>query len=403
MEERIQYLLAGWMQGGLTEAENSAFYQLLVDDDQNELFKEALDAVWFSKEFNDKMGEDSAAKIFREITGAKVVPMRKTWTKWVAAAVIVFVVCGLWFVVSQESNLRRETPVIAKTHDVPAPNSSRAMITLADGTKVYLDSVGNGTVAQQGNTNVIKTEDGRIIYSHEDTKAQSEIAYNTLSNPRGSKVIDMQLSDGSHVWLNAGSSVKYPVAFVGNERKVEITGEAYFEVAHVESPALKGTPFNKGGRANALPFIVQHGDVSVTVLGTHFNVNAYDDEEVLRVTLLEGSVKVSANNKSVFIKPDEQAVVNTTSHSLLTNSSVDIDEVMAWKNGRFVFNSADIQSIMRQISRWYDVDVVYEGQITEREFTGKINRNVNASEVMAMLEYAGVHFKIEGRKIVVMP
>jgi ferric-dicitrate binding protein FerR (iron transport regulator) len=180
--------------------------------------------------------------------------------------------------------------------------------------------------------------------------------------------------------------VRYPVAFIGSDRKVEITGEAYFEVTH---DARK-------------PFIVSKGETSVTVLGTHFNVNAYDDEDALRVTLLEGSVKVSANNNSVTIKPNEQAVIKSNA-PLTIDHSVDVEQVMAWKNGLFRFNNTNILSIMQQVKRWYDVDVVYEIPTQNLNFSGFVGRKENVSQLLKIMELTGlVRFKVEGKKITVI-
>jgi ferric-dicitrate binding protein FerR (iron transport regulator) len=243
--------------------------------------------------------------------------------------------------------------------------------------------VGGGTLAVQNEVQVMKTAEGKVVYTGATTKG--ELVYNTLFNPRGSKVVDMQLSDGSHVWLNAGSSLTYPVAFVGNERKVTIKGEAYFEVAHDDSK----------------PFVVSKDDVSVTVLGTHFNVNAYDDEDALKVTLLEGSVRVASNGNLKVIKPGEQAIA--ASGKLQVASDVDLNEVMAWKNGIFKFKDATIESVMRQIARWYDVEVSYEGKVTNH-FIATIPRNVSAANAFKILEQTGgVNFKIEGNKVMVTP
>jgi len=225
-------------------------------------------------------------------------------------------------------------------------------------------------------------------------------------------VISLTLSDGTKVWLNSESSLKYPTAFNGNAREVEITGEAYFEVRSQES----------GARSGASPFIVRKKDVSVTVLGTHFNVNAYDDEDVIKVTLLEGSVRMSSlledqgaslrggiprasgqsQLKSVILKPGEQGVV-TQNSELRTQNSVDLEAVMAWKNGKFIFNETSIDVIMKQISRWYDVEVEYVGAKPDVHFIGDISRRENISEVLKMLEQTkAVKFSIEGEKIKVM-
>jgi ferric-dicitrate binding protein FerR (iron transport regulator) len=282
---------------------------------------------------------------------------------------------------------KEEQPTIAANPptDIAAPTGNRATITLADGTKVFLDSAGKGQLAQQGTIKLIKLANGKIAYQPVDNGRGQSIAYNTLSNPRGSKVIDMQLSDGSHVWLNAGSSITYPVAFIGSDRRVELEGEGYFEVA-------------KDAKRK---FIVTANGVSTEVLGTHFNVNAFkDDGDDIKITLLEGSVKINNGNASGLLKPGQQALV---AKEVKIVSDVDLHLVMAWKNGYFQFDKASLQNVMKQISRWYDVDVVYEGYNQPREFAGEIQRDLSLSEVLKILEKNKVHFRIEGKKLRVMP
>jgi transmembrane sensor len=329
-------------------------------------------------------------------------PRTQLWKRIaVAASIILVVSIGVYVISTKEkSQPTHDSPLT--THDVPAPDKNRAQIKLSDGQIIYLDSAANGELVTQSNVVVTKTADGKIIYAVIPTKEGSVANYNTLMNPRGSRVIDMTLADGSHVWLNAGSSITYPVAFTGSERKVSITGEAYFEIAkHHLPPALAG-----GKKGVRLPFIVSaNNKADVTVLGTHFNVNSYDDEADIKVTLLEGSVQVSAKTQrssfsAVKIKPGEQAVFTNDSR-LTTTGSVDLNAVMAWKNGTFEFKSADIESIMRQVARWYDVEIVYEEKVNSK-FNGKIPRTMSAMNVFKVLEETGgVHFKIEGKKVVV--
>src|SRR6185312_1588485 len=195
------------------------------------------------------------------------------------------------------------------------------------------------------------------------------------------------LSDGSKVWLNAESAITFPTAFTGNERKVTIKGEAYFEVAHDASK----------------PFQVTVNGMQVQVLGTHFNINAYEDDDYIKTTLLQGSVKVTKGNESVLIAPGEQAKVNNASGDIKIKKDVDLDEAVAWKNGFFYFSHADLQTVLRQFSRWYDVDVEYEGVLPKRLFEGKIQRSLNLSEALRILETNDVHFKIMGKKIEVTP
>ena len=306
------------------------------------------------------------------------------WFYRIAAAIIIGAIAlGGYFMVLQPNKKKPETASaqISKK-DIRAPASSNAILTLSNGKTIVLDSASNGSLAVQGNINVIKLADGQIVYNG---KANSEMQYNILTVPKGSKVASITLADGTKVWLNAASSLKYPVAFGGNERKVEITGEAYFEVAHNA----------------AIPFKVQKDSMQVTVLGTHFNVNAYEDETDIKVTLLEGAVKINKGNAVGLLKPGQQAKI---AGGIKTINAVDTDEVMAWINEKFQFGEAtDITSVMKQIARWYDVDVEYKG-IISGHIGGTISRNENVSQVLKMLEMTGgVTFKIDEKKVIVMP
>lgn len=304
---------------------------------------------------------------------------------WWAAAAVIFLLGTCTYLLF--FNNTAKPPQISKVlpADVKAPQLNRATITLADGQKIYLDSAGNGALVQQGNVALVKLESGEIAYKHGSGEEDNKLQYNTLSNPRGSKVINMILADGSKVWLNAGSSLTYPVAFIGNERKVSISGEAYFEIAH---NAIK-------------PFIVNKDDIEIKVLGTHFNVNAFEDEgQDTRITLLEGSVKVNNGNKNGLLKPGQQAQV---AKEIKVTGDVDLNLVMAWKNGYFQFNNTSLQNVLKQVSRWYDVDVVYEGSNKPRQFVGEMQKDLNLSEMLKILEKNDVHFRIEGKKLVIIP
>lgn len=309
----------------------------------------------------------------------KVVPIyrRGFFRIAVAACIAALIFVGGYFIFFNDKK-GNDIPPIAKTNDIQPPKDNKAMIKLPDGTDILLDTL---TTINQGNITVTKTADGRIIY----TGFGEEVKFNTLTNPRGNKVIDIELSDKSHVWLNAGSSITYPIAFNGNDRKVTMTGEVAFQVTH---DARK-------------PFTVTKGEVSVTVLGTEFNINAYEDEPNIKVTLLEGSVKVNSNQRSLTIKPNQQAVVSGGSVDLNTN--VNLEEVMAWRNGKFYLNNSSIESIMREVSRWYDVEVIYEGKIPGG-FDGGLSRNNPISKLLQIMEASNrVHFEIEGRTIKVKP
>jgi hypothetical protein len=272
-----------------------------------------------------------------------------------------------------------------------APGGDKAILILGDGSQVILDNTKNGTIGQQGNAKVLKIDAGKLAYNMQSggKDIPKVIPFNTVSTPRGGQ-FQIELPDGSTVWLNATSSLRFPTAFIkGKERKVELTGEAYFEVTKNET----------------MPFKVIVNKMEVQVLGTHFNVMAYSNEHEIKTTLLEGSVKINStvNKKSIVIKPGQQASLDNTNSEINVSQNIDVDLVVAWKNGFTAFKSADISTIMRQVERWYDVDVNYQGVVPERTFTGKISRNANLSELLRLLEVSKIHFTIDGRKITVLP
>jgi transmembrane sensor len=304
-----------------------------------------------------------------------------------SAAAILFLFLSAYFVYTliphNSSSLNVKGTQQAVDNEVQ-PGGNKAVLALGNGETVLLDEAKPGEVARQGNTQVYKTANGEVVYKSGD-KSTEEFVYHTLSTPRGGQY-KLLLPDGSNVWLNSASSVRYPTVFAGAERTVEVTGEVYFEIAHDASK----------------PFVVKVNEMDIRVLGTHFNVNAYSDERSVNTTLLEGSVMLSKGGYTAKLRPGQQAqIADRTDFKLLND--VDVDEVVAWKNGYFSFNRADLHTVMRQIARWYDVTISYEGQIPHREFVGKIKRNNNASEVLKILQESKVHFRIEGKKIIVMP
>lgn len=312
------------------------------------------------------------------------------WLRYAAAVLFVIIGSGTYLLLQHKTSAKdtaiasyKELPKQIKK-DLP-PGSNKALLTLADGSTIVLDDAKNGTLTKQGNTKILKLN-GKLAYDPENTE-DHEILYNTISTPRGGQY-QIELPDGSQVWLNAVSSVHFPTSFAGKERRVEITGEAYFEVA----------------KNAAMPFKVivapPAGDgYEIEVLGTHFNIMAYSDEAAVKTTLLEGSVKINHDNKTTLLKPGQQARLQDKSIKIIND--VDVEEVVAWKNGYFNFAAASLQQVMRQIARWYDVDISYEGKIPERRFGGKISRDNNASEVLKVLELSKVKFRIENNKIIV--
>jgi transmembrane sensor len=272
--------------------------------------------------------------------------------------------------------------------DLITTGGNKAVLTLANGSRIELNEAGEGKLANQGNVLITKTKDGKLIYQIKGNTNAESAGENIISTPRGGQ-FQVILPDQTRVWLNAASSIAFPAAFKGNERNVKVTGEVYFEVAHdVRRPFLVRT----------------RQDVTVEVLGTHFNVNAYDDEPVIAATLLSGSVLVKTTSASKTIVPGEQARVNTNQNSKINVSTVNTNNVVAWKDDLFIFEKEDIQTAMRRISRWYNVDIVYTKGIPQKTIGGTINRFKDVSELLDLIELTGgVKFKIEGRRILVMP
>jgi hypothetical protein len=315
----------------------------------------------------------------------------------VAASVLLLLSIGAYFVRHHQppQQIAQNQP-----HDI-APGSNKAILTLANGQKIVLADIKNGTIVNQGATTIAKTVDDEIIYNSTSSQKEEELAknsspsgkteneaLNTITTPRGGQY-QVILPDGSHVWLNSASSIKFPVAFTGNSREVTITGEAYFEVA----------------RNKAKPFRVISNFQTVEVLGTHFNINAYADESLVKTTLLEGSVRITQlqPRATAILEPGQQATTSNQA-AIQIIKDFDTEEITAWKNGYFMFNHEPIESIMRKVARWYDVDVIYQQVLKNDWFNGSVSRYKNISEVLHKLELTGqIHFKIEGRRIIVMP
>lgn len=391
--ERLRFLYNRFVTDTASPAEVEEFWTLLnAAGEEDPLYEPAMQL------FNDAVpqsigGKDWSAAWRRIMEQAEqeapVVRLRSLRYRWwiAAASVLLLLLGGMW-VYQQQTPKNDRTPAAVATNDVKAPASIRATLTLSDGSRVYLDAAGSGQLAAENGTQVMKTTDGRIVYQPSGEPGW-EVHYHTLTNPRGSQVVDIELGDGSHVWLNAGSSITYPVAF-GSERRVKMTGEAYFEIQ-------KSTVRNQ-----RIPFYVEANGTITEVLGTHFNVNAYEEEQVVRITLLEGAVAVKKGELHVKIVPGEQAIAGD--QRLSKSGNVDMEQVMAWKNGQFVFAGDDIKSVMRQLSRWYDITVRYEGALPEEEFVGIISRSRydNISSILRLLEGTGTfHFDLQGTNVTV--
>jgi transmembrane sensor len=371
--ERIAELILRQLQGEISSEEATELQHWVGASSANQAFFTSLNDP---QKLNEEVLAffESKQRIYQQIQLSLPKPkvISFNWKKWMAAATVMGILVSSYFIFFHNEKNQPEI-VKVETKDVEAPKITKATITLADGRKVSLDSL---TTLAQDNVTITRNANGEVFYSGN----ASEIRYNTLINPRGSKVVQLTLVDGTKVWLNSESSLKYPTAFAGTTRNVEITGEAYFEVAKDQSKK----------------FIVTANNLTTEVLGTYFNINTYPDESSSRVTLVEGSISVN----KILIQPNQQAQLTASGINILNN--VDVESVMAWKNGTFDFGGADVEATMRTLARWYDVEVVYEGPRPVANFRGTIARQENISEVLKMLEITkAVQFKVEGRKVIV--
>ncbi len=396
--ERLQYLFKKYLDNKLSREELLELLNIVNDTTIETALSPELKSIWINaaKEqisLPDSEWDSKMHFLMRQFDQAdsKIISLqqRTSWygrVKWVAASILVVILSGsiYWFMAHTGKEGLAKTDAQANQIKDIGPGTEKAILTLADGTKISLDSAANGLLTQQGNTTVIKQANGKLRYN-KSNEGSKEIGYNVLIVPRGGQY-QVELADGSKVWLNANSSLRYPTAFTGSERKVEITGEAYFEVAKDASK----------------PFKVKLNKMEIEVLGTHFNVNAYEDEPAIRATLLEGRIKIKQDNAVNFLKPGQQARLDKNGKMELKEDA-DLEEAVAWKEGKFQFEEASVDVVMRQIARWYDVDVEYKGIVSEH-FGGTISRNVNLSKVLSMLELTGgVKFDVDGKKIIVQP
>lgn len=388
-KEQITYLLDAYTWGRATEEETNELMNWVLKAENDEDLKGYVLDIWEQQHSGEIYAPVDWEELYSQIISASDIEKPKVSGKvrvlrWVAAASLLLTASAIYFYFNwdkQENTLAYQQ--IKK--DVAPPSGDKAVLILADGSKIVMDSTSHGIIARQGNVEIVKNEDGAVSYMGRGSNAFS---YNTFDVPKGSKPLSLMLADGSRVWLNVGSSLTFPTVFTGKERVVTMEGEAYFEVAHND----------------VMPFKVKHGDVTINVRGTHFNVNGYTEEEMDKITLLEGSVVVNKGGLTKTLLPGQQAMIQKSEADIRIQKDVDLNQVMAWRHGKFIFNQAmDIQDIMRQLGRWYNVDVIFKGVVTQR-FWGAISRDVNLSQVLKILEAAGgVKFDIEGDKITVLP
>jgi transmembrane sensor len=377
MEEAYyRQLVKRYLEKQVSDDELEVFAHLLIEGKLDDYLAEAMSSDDLRSETPSGENEDFQPTIRK----------KRYWFNYAAAAsVLLCISVGFYFYRLPKKKAVVKDSIVKNDF---LPGTNKAVLTLANGSRLSLTGGNKGLLARQGVTAINKKEEGKVEYrpGADDltaTKPAADVMYNTVATPKGGQY-RVVLPDGTKVWLNTASSIRFPTAFTGNDRQVEISGEVYFEVA----------------KNKEKPFIVSTGNQKVTVLGTHFDINAYQDENAVKTTLLEGSVKVNSGGNMVLLKPGQQSQLSSENKLTISND-IDTDEVIAWKNGYFQFNKADIQTIMNQISRWYDVEVRYEGQVEPGHYYGKISRNVNASKVLKVLELSGMHFTIEGGKIIV--
>jgi len=398
-KDRLTFLLKAYTEHTISVKDLEELSAYISKEEQDPALQELMQEFWINMEPDHNLVIPKG-NIYQSITGNPLFkadlspkPLIKPVYRWRAAylyaASLLFVLaCGLVFYkyavkdnVSASQFAKNDKP----SNEIK-PGVKKAVLTLADGSRLVLEDAVKKTLAVQNGASV-EQNGGQLIYHADKNTADTHVMLrNSINTPRGGEY-QLHLEDGTVVWLNSASSITYPVAFNGKERRVSISGEAYFEVA--KNPHL--------------PFIVEANGTEVKVLGTHFNVNAYADNDAVKTTLVEGAVEVSKNGQRALLKPDQQAIAGYGSNQIQV-IKVDAMEALAWKNGIFLFNNLNIKLVMKEISRWYDIEVVYRGDVTHKTFGGTISRFENFEQLLKTLELTGaIHFKIEGRRVIVMP
>ncbi len=387
---RLALLFSRYYSGLLTAAETNELMHLIRISEDDKALSELLRKEWemfsydtqeFSTEESTQMLESILTKL--NIKEVEQVPAPRVRSMmWFRAAASVLIAGGLAFYMLQ-NKLRAPELVVASTQvtDI-GPGGNRAVLSFSDGKKIMLDDVENGLVTKHGAAQFTKTGEGQLSFMVFKTAEEADFQTNTLSTPKGGEY-QLTLHDGTKVWLNASSSIRFPTVFSDKNRIVEISGEVYFEVV----------------KDQKRPFRVKFGTSEVEVLGTTFNIMAYQDESSPKITLVEGAVNLRDGSESKKLRPGEQGVV--LSNGKILSALIDLDQELAWKSGLFYFKDSGIEEIMRQVARWYNIEVHYQGEISKRQFTGKVSRNVNIAQLLNMLRFAGVNCEIENKIVIV--
>lgn len=379
----------------MNKTEILALLQKYKEGTLSDADKDKLDAWYLYKASNSHLQlseyelEDSYEYLKSKLPLQQEAKVIRLWPRVaVAASIVLLLGTGLFYFTKPKEQIIQ---VVEKQQEI-APGGNRGILTLSNGKQILLSDISaKDTIAKEGEKEEVTIKmsaNGVITYvinPNADAPKDAANSFNTLSTPTGGQY-NIVLADGTKVFLNAVSSIKYPTQFNGNQRLVELEGEAYFEVAK-----------NKNK-----PFIVKSGNQAIEVLGTHFNVHAYDNETVMKTTLLEGSVAVTHKNQKAILKPGQQSNVSDNSNKIAVRE-VDTEAAIAWKNGRFKFDDADLKTVMKQLERWYGIKVEYRGNVSDVRFNGGTFRNKNLSEVLKVLELSNIEFKVEGKTIIVYP
>jgi ferric-dicitrate binding protein FerR (iron transport regulator) len=379
---RITYLLQRYTSKTCTRQELEELFAYIAETPDDPALQDFMEQSYRQIAVNSQLPDVDLDSVYHNIISPA--PVKRLFPfRYAAAAALLLAVSTLaYFWLRPGRSVQTNTPLAQHTHSSITPGSNKAMLTLANGATITLDSSGQQVIST-GNTSVTR-QNGQLVYGPQETAGH--VSYHTLSTPRGGQ-FRITLPDGTRVWLNSASSLRYPTAFSGKERRVELQGQGYFEVA----PNA------------AQPFKVNVNAMEVQVLGTAFDIMAYGDEASVNTTLVNGSVQVKEGNTARLLQPGQQAMLNQESHALTVHEA-DVQKIIAWKNGLFVFNNMTLTAILREVARWYDVEIVYTVKPSAELYGGGISRSLQLSGVLGLLEANGSnHFRVEGRKVIVLP
>ncbi|SMC62256.1 FecR family protein [Pedobacter nyackensis] len=381
-EERINELIAAYLEGRCTPEEKGLIEGHFIRYLDNSSYRPSVSQLEtsFKRTYNNIVEEIKKEPVKQQTT-------KRLYLKWIGYAAAVFFTIGLstFLSIHFKGNTLNQSAKQVSVEPPIGPGQERATLTLSNGKEIVLDRRSKGEVLADQGLEIIKGNDGQLVYKVIDGQV-SAIGENTLSTNKG-ETYAVVLLDGTKVWLNASSSLTYNTAFFKEgKRSVKLKGEGYFEVA----------------KDKHRPFIVEVNQTVVKVFGTHFNIHAYEDESVMKATLLEGSIGMSKGTESSLLSPGEEASVRKNSTKITVKKSINLSEAIAWKNGYFQFDNADVQSVMRQLARWYDINVVYQGEIPTVKFKGKIQRNLDLSYILEYLKN-DIHYERNGNTIIIKP